>query len=103
MKVSVVINTYNRAEYLDRALQSLYYQEYPDFEVIVVNGPSTDNTEEIMQKYAQDIKIGHCSEANLAISRNIGIAMASGDYVAFMDDDAVPEPEWLNVLLSGFT
>lgn len=103
MKVSVVINTYNRAEYLDRALQSLYYQEYPDFEVIVVNGPSTDNTEEIMQKYARDIKIGHCSEANLAISRNIGIAMASGDYVAFIDDDAVPEPEWLNVLLSGFT
>ena len=102
-KVSIVINTYNRALYLDRALSSLYYLDYEDFEVVVVNGPSTDNTLEVIKKYEKDIKVGYCPEANLSMSRNIGIAMASGEYVAFMDDDAIPEPNWLNVLLTGFT
>ena len=102
-KVSIVINTYNRAPYLERALSSLYYLDYENFEVIVVNGPSTDNTQDVIKKYEKDIKVGYCPKANLSMSRNIGIAMASGEYVAFMDDDAIPEPNWLNVLLTGFT
>ncbi|MCL2567056.1 MAG: glycosyltransferase [Alphaproteobacteria bacterium] len=101
-KISVVINTYNRALVLEETLSSLYYLEYPDFEVIVVNGPSTDNTEEILLKYESDIKIGRTSKRNLSISRNIGIAMAAGDYVAFIDDDAIPDRKWLNKLLKSF-
>ena len=56
-KVSIVINTYNRAPYLDRALSSLYYLDYENFEVIVVNGPSTDNTQDVIKKYEKDIKV----------------------------------------------
>lgn len=101
-KISIVINTLNRCKDLDRALQSLYYLDYPNFEVIVVNGPSTDDTAAVIEKYKNNIKIAKCPMANLSMSRNIGIAMAAGDYVAFMDDDAVPERDWLDKMLSGF-
>lgn len=101
-KVSIVINTYNRAVSLENTLKSLKRLNYPNFEVIVVNGPSTDNTEEILNRFARDIKIGKCPAANLSVSRNIGICMASGDIVAFIDDDVIPEPEWLNEIVAGY-
>lgn len=102
MRVSIVINTFNRADYLKKLLHSLQYLDYPDFEVIAVNGPSTDATYKVLEENKINIKIGYCSERNLSISRNIGISMASGDIVAFIDDDAIPEPEWLNKLIKGY-
>lgn len=98
LKFSVVINTYNRAAYINDAILGLAELNYPDYEVIVINGPSTDRTGEILEGWKERIKIGECAEANLSMSRNIGIQMASGDVVAFMDDDAVPHPEWLKRL-----
>lgn len=103
LKFSIVINTLNRAHTLPAALESLQWLRYPNFEVIVVNGPSTDNTEAVVQPYLDRVKYGRCPEANLSMSRNIGIAMAAGDVVCFMDDDAVPEPDWLNQLATGYT
>lgn len=101
--VSVVINTLNRADVLERALQSLDWVAYrPGFEVVVVNGPSTDGTAEILERWGDRIKVGRCDQPNLSTSRNIGIAMAAGDIVAFMDDDAVAEPEWLEQLAAPF-
>ncbi len=100
-RVSIVISTYNRAATLRRALASLRYLRYPNFEVIVVNGPSTDATEEVLAEF-DDAVVLSTSEANLSLSRNIGIANASGEIVAFMDDDAVPEPDWIDELLEGF-
>ena len=102
LSASIIINTYNRADSLERTLQSLRYLDYPSFEVIVVNGPSTDGTDAMLSRWANDIKIGSCPERNLSISRNIGIAMAAGDIVAFIDDDAIPEPEWLARLVEGY-
>lgn len=94
-KYSIVINTLNRAPYLADALAGLIDLKGPDFEVIVVNGPSTDNTEDVLKPYANKIKIGRCDEANLSVSRNVGIQMAAGDIICFIDDDAVPHPDWL--------
>lgn len=102
MRVSIIINTLDRATFLSKTLHSLQYLEYPDFEVIVVNGPSTDHTEAVLKPYQDIIKIGHCPVKNLSVSRNIGIAMAAGEVVAFIDDDAIPEPEWLNKLVTGY-
>lgn len=102
MNVSIVINTLNRACCLQTTLHALQYLDYPHFEVIVVNGPSTDHTEEVLAEYKHKIKVGYCPEKNLSISRNIGIAMAAGEIVAFLDDDAIPEPEWLTTLVSGY-
>ena len=94
-RVSVVINTYNRAASLHNTLLAMPRQNYSDFEVIVVNGPSTDHTAEVLKHHAANIRVGACSERNLSISRNVGIEMARGDFVAFIDDDAVPDEDWL--------
>ncbi|WP_205509329.1 glycosyltransferase [Longitalea arenae] len=89
-KVSVIINTLNRAEHLEKLLKALEEQTYPWYEIVVVNGPSTDKTNEVLARYEGRIKVGTCPEANLSQSRNIGIEMSSGNYVAFIDDDALP-------------
>ncbi|MBC5785605.1 glycosyltransferase [Ramlibacter sp. USB13] len=99
---SIVINTYNRAHTLPRTLESLQSLRYPKFEVIVVNGPSTDGTEQVLERWRDRVKVGRCGQANLSMSRNIGIAMAAGDVVCFLDDDAMPEPDWLDQLATGY-
>lgn len=103
MLVSLIVNTYNRMHTLPNALDAIQRLRYPHLEVIVVNGPSTDNTEEYLQKnWAGKLKILSCPEANLSLSRNIGIAAAAGDIVAFTDDDGIPEPNWLDELVQAY-
>ncbi len=92
---SVVIATYNRANLLSAALASLRRQRHPQFEVIVVNGPSSDHTEEVLFEYRDLIKIERCPEANAAMARNIGVAASAGEIIALLDDDATAEPNWL--------
>lgn len=103
LKFSIVVNTYNRVGSLRNTLEAFSYLRYPDFEVIVVNGPSTDETEKLLQGYADRIKIGVCSETNLSKSRNIGIGLTSGDIICFIDDDAIPEPDWLDALARAYS
>ena len=100
--VSVIINTLDRADALAKLLGALDQITYPDFEVVVVVGPSQDHTDDVLSGWADRIKHLRCSEANLSMSRNIGIAASSADFVAFIDDDAVPEPCWLDELMDGF-
>lgn len=103
MKASIIINTLNRGHTLENTMKSLFYLDYKyDYEVIIVDGNSTDNTAEILDKYKRYIKIGNCPCANLSMSRNIGIAMADSNYIAFIDDDAIPEPEWLTNIMKKF-
>lgn len=103
IKVSLVINTYNRLHTLPNTLNSLSYLRYPYLEVIVVDGPSIDGTLDYLQAvWANKIKIYTCNEANLAKSRNIGIMKASGDIVCYIDDDAVPEADWIDELVSAY-
>ncbi|RIL09627.1 MAG: hypothetical protein DCC75_06090 [Proteobacteria bacterium] len=101
--VSIVINTLNRAFCLETTLQALFHLDYPNFEVIVVNGPSSDGTEAILERYKNVFKIERCPEPNLSMSRNFGIAAASGEIVAFIDDDGIPEPEWLDRLVAPYS
>lgn len=100
--VSVVINTLNRANLLDDAIRGVFQLDYPSFELIVVNGPSTDNSEEVLQGWHGRIKHLRCDVPNLSVSRNVGIEAAAGDVVAFLDDDAVPHPLWLRYLARSF-
>ena len=100
--LSIVINTYNRCAFLERALLALQYLRYPELEVVCVNGPSYDGTAELLARWDERIKQTTCPEANLSLSRNIGIQAASGDIICFMDDDAIPEPNWLDMLVTAF-
>jgi GT2 family glycosyltransferase len=98
--ISVVVCTLNRCASLKRALEGLARQTFRRFEVIVVNGPSSDRTTELLSGYP--VRVGTCSEAHLARSRNVGVRMAAGDVFAFLDDDAVPEPDWLEQLAGAY-
>lgn len=103
MKISLVINTFNRIASLPNTLEALTFLRYPDLEVVVVNGPSTDGTDEYLRaNWADRIKLCDCAEPNLSKSRNIGIQNASGDVVCFIDDDGVPEPDWLDELVKAY-
>ena len=66
----------------------------------MVNGPSSDGTAALLSKYPA--RVGTCSEAHLTRARNIGARMGAGDVFAFLDDDAVPEPDWLDQLAGAY-
>lgn len=103
LRASIIINTFNRRPFLERTLESLYYLRYPNFEVVCVNGPSTDGTDKLLEKWSDKIKIATCPKTNLSLSRNIGIKHSSGDIVCFIDDDAIPDPGWLSAIIEAYT
>lgn len=89
-KVSVIIPAYNQAKYLEDALNSVREQTFEDWECIIVNDGSTDNTEEIAQKYVKmDKRFKYIYQENrgLAGARNTGIKHAEGDFIQFLDSD----------------
>lgn len=102
MRASVVINTDGRAAGLRAVLDNLRYLEHAEFEVCVVHGPTPDGTAELVAAWQGRIKSAPCPLKNLSMSRNIGIALASGEIVAFIDDDALAEPEWLSDIVAAF-
>lgn len=103
LRVSVIINTHNRAYHLKRLLDCLAKQTYDSFEVVVVNGPSTDHTEQVLAAYSSAIRIENCPKVNLCMSRNIGVRAAAGEILVFIDDDAVPgNRHWLANLCKQF-
>lgn len=102
MLVSVVICTYNRADGLRATLDCLRQQRYADFEVVVVNGPSTDHTAEVCGEW-DSVRLVNNPVANLSVSRNLGIRASAGEIVAFIDDDALPEPAWLEQAIPAFS
>lgn len=91
--VSVIITTYNRAHLLGRAVESVLKQTYHDFEIIIVDDCSSDDTKEIVRGFKDHRLryIRHEQNRGNAISRNSGIYSARGKYIAFIDDD----DEWL--------
>ena len=100
--VSIVICTYNRRSYLERLLQSLDQLRYPNYEVVVVNGPSTDGTAAMLERFTKTVRMGTCDEARIGRSRNIGVGLAAADIVALIDDDAIPGSDWLELLVARY-
>ena len=95
---SIIIPTYNRGSFIVKTLDSVFNQSFTDYEVIVVDNCSTDNTQEILQKYIYDGSIKYIRhEENLerAVSRNTGLSYASGMYVTFLDSDDLYHPNFL--------
>ncbi len=99
---SLVINTIDRAEQLRTTLRGLEHQSYPRFEVVVVVGPTHDHTLQVLSEYDGRVRVLRCPTANLCRSRNIGVAAARGDIVAFIDDDAVASRTWVEQLARLF-
>ncbi|HEV7734853.1 MAG TPA: glycosyltransferase [Candidatus Binatia bacterium] len=103
LTVSVIITTYDRARHLERVLPAFHHLRFDAFEVIVVNGPSSDDTAAVLGAWAGRIKVVDCPVAHMTTARNLGLRQAAGDVVVFIDDDARPATrEWLDVIVGVF-
>ena len=87
--VSIIIPTYNRAGLISECIESVLRQTYKDFEIIVVDDGSDDNTEDILKVFKDTIKYIRQENAGVSAARNRGIRESSGRYVAFLDSDDI--------------
>jgi glycosyltransferase involved in cell wall biosynthesis len=94
-KVSVIIPTYNRADFIEDAVESVLCQTYKDFEIIIVDDGSTDSTKDVLQKFYNKIRYIYKNNGGVASARNTGIKHAQGEYIAFLDSDDLWLPERL--------
>lgn len=85
--ISVIIPTYNRANYIAECINTVLNQTYNDFEIIVVDDGSTDNTQEVLKPYMNKIKYIYQKNNGAANARNTGIKNAKGNYIAWLDSD----------------
>jgi GT2 family glycosyltransferase len=99
-RISVVVCTHNGARTLRDCLAGLGTLAYPDFEVIVVDDGSRDATPDIAREYG--CRLIRTAHRGLSAARNTGLDAATGEIVAYIDDDAYPDPHWLTYLASTF-
>jgi hypothetical protein len=84
---SIVIPTYNRSGLLREALATVFAQEYRDFEVLVIDDGSTDDTPAVLAEYGQRVRALRQENQGQGVARNLGIQHAAGEYVVFLDSD----------------
>ena len=99
-RISVVVCTYNGSRTIRECLQSLAKVDYPDFEVIVVDDGSTDATPQIVREH--DVRLIRTENRGLSSARNTGLEAATGEIVAYIDDDAYADVHWLKYLAATF-
>ena len=97
---SIIIITCDRADYLESCLRRLELLDYSNFEVVVVNGPSTDDTERVLQLFPR-ARTCMTENRNVSRSRNLGLHVARGEFVSFIDDDALASRNWLRELAAS--
>ena len=95
-RISVVCCSYNGAKFIGDCLDALAVQDYPDYEVIVIDDGSTDDTAAIASRY--DVRLISQPNKGLSAARNEGMHQASGEITAYIDDDAYPDPDWLRYI-----
>ena len=100
MKFSIIIPTYNRAAFLPKAISSVLAQSFSDWELIIVDDGSTDNTKDVVSQYS-DSRITYIYQRNAerSAARNNGIIHAKGDYVCFLDSDNYMKADRLQQLV----
>jgi len=96
--ISVVVAVRNEMQYIRECMESLFSQDYEDYEIIVVDGMSDDGTYEFLKELQEkkDFKLLRNEKKNAAVGRNIGIDNAKGEAIAFIDGDAVAAGNWLS-------
>jgi glycosyltransferase involved in cell wall biosynthesis len=101
--VSIIMLTYNREQLVSRALESILAQSFRNYEFIIVDNGSTDQSGQIADQYAQQdsrIHVIHKERGNIGSGRNAGLDVAIGKYIAFIDDDDWCESDFLAFLLN---
>ena len=104
MKISVIMLTYNRENYITDAIKSIIGQTFKEFEFIIINNGSTDRSGEIAKELSKNdsrIKVLDLpTNLGIGAGRNKGLDMAKGEYITFIDDDDIAEPDMLEFLYS---
>ena len=96
-KISVMIPVYNSARFLQEAIESVLAQTYKDYEIIVIDDGSTDNTKEVLAPYCDRIRYIYQQNQGASSARNKGIRYSQGEYIAFLDADDIWLPEKLHI------
>jgi O-antigen biosynthesis protein len=99
-RFTVIVCTFNGSATIRECLEGLRRLAYPNYDVVVVNDGSSDSTADIVMEYC--VNLVTTPNQGLSHARNIGLAAATGEFVAYIDDDAFPEPNWLNYLAASF-
>lgn len=99
-RISVIVCTYNGSATIKKCLEGISKIEYPNFEVIVINDGSTDGTADIVKTF--DVKLISTSNYGLSTARNTGMYNASGEIIAYIDDDAWPDRHWLQYIAHAY-
>ncbi len=99
-KISIVVCAYNAETTIRECLDGIRALDYPDYETIVIDDGSTDETAAIAREYA--VRMVSTENRGLSNARNLGLELASGEIVAYLDSDAYPDPHWLQYLARTF-
>lgn len=103
IKLSVIMLTYNRENLISGMIEDILSQSFKDFEYIIVDNGSSDSSGKIADEYAKKdcrIKVIHREKGNVGSGRNAGLDIATGEYIAFVDDDDSCKPDFLQFLYS---
>ncbi len=101
-KVSVIIPTYNCYRYITQTVESVLEQTFTDYEIIIIDDGSTDNTHPVLEPYLDKINYVYQTNRGVAAARNRGLEMAQGEFIAFLDHDDVYLPDKLSVQVACF-
>jgi rhamnopyranosyl-N-acetylglucosaminyl-diphospho-decaprenol beta-1,3/1,4-galactofuranosyltransferase len=101
-RFTIITPTYNRAVLIQRTIRSILAQTFSDWEYIIIDDGSTDNTEEVVQQFLRDSRIKYIKKKNTggADSRNVGASYAHGEFITFLDSDDEAYPHWLETINS---
>jgi GT2 family glycosyltransferase len=113
LKISVVICTYHRGDLLSRSILGVARQTFPaeDYELIIINNDPSDHSVELMinqmqstefKDHQEQLRLFHSPFKGLSFARNAGISEARGEVICFLDDDAVPQTDWLEQVWQAF-
>ena len=99
--ITVIVPLYNKVNEIERSLQSIYHQTVTEYELIIIDGGSTDGSLELAESHLKDsrIRLVHQKSKGLPAARNEAIALASGELIAFLDADDEWHPDFLETII----
>lgn len=105
-KISIIVPVYNAENYLRRCIDSILEQTYTNFELLLINDGSTDGSAKILEEVKESdsrIRIVHKKNEGVSATRNLGLKLATGDYITFIDSDDFVDKLYLDVLYKSLT
>ena len=103
MKLSIIIPVYNAEQYLNNTISNIIQQTFTDFELLLIDDGSTDSSGQLCDEWSQKdsrIKVIHQKNMGVSEARNSGLRVTQGEYIAFVDNDDLINPQMYEILIS---